>query len=126
MNGSEELQLSGHYEIIGGGGGKNWTFTRETGPASRMAMYNDGISAFMTLVSEKDDGSFVYVGGRKSVWIPFDIPKIIDRLNEIEGEIISEENCWGGSNIIMGSPRVSGSRINPQDLEKIIDSVLSN
>lgn len=34
-----ELALEGHYKRIGGG--ENWVFTKETGPASRMAMYED-------------------------------------------------------------------------------------
>ncbi len=114
-----EIALEGHYKKIGGGQG--WTMTQETGPASRMAMYNDGIKAFVTLVSEKD-GSFVYVLGRKSPWTKFDIPKFYAMLNEQEKEIVDENNRWGGSDIIGGSPRSTGSKIPPDELQEIINS----
>ena len=114
----KELPLEGHYEKIGGG--DRWTMVRETGPASRLAMYNDGISAYVALVSEKSD-SFVYVLGRKSVWTPFDIPKIYRILNKEEGTS-EKNNSWGGSNTIGGSPRATGSRIPPEKLQEIINS----
>jgi len=118
----DEIALEGNYEKIGGGAG--WTMTRETGPASRMAMYNDGINAFATLVSENQDGSFVYVLGRASVWTPFNIPKIYQRLNEEEKAIVTADNCWNGSDTVGGSPRFTGSRLPPQKLQEIINKEL--
>ena len=114
-----EAPLEGHYERIGGGEG--WLMVKETGPASRLAMYNDGISAYAALVSKKQDGNFVYVLGRKSVWTPFDIPKLYDVLNEEEKELVRAGNKWGGSNTIGGSPRETGSKIEPERLQKIIN-----
>ena len=121
-NGGIELALEGHYEMIGGGQG--WSLTKETGPASRMAMYSDGIAAFVALVAEKPDGSFVYTIGRKSVWIPFSLTQIYAKLNQIEKAIVTSTNKWGGCNTIGGSPRLTGSKIPPRELEKIINSVL--
>jgi len=117
-----EIALEGNYERIGGG--DNWVFTKETGPASRMAMYNDGIKAFVAMVAKKSDDSFVYVLGRNSVWTPFDIPKLYRVLNNTEIGIVSEKNLWGGSNTIGGSPRETGSRLNPEKLQEIINSAL--
>ena len=88
-----EIALDGHYERIGGGDG--WVMTKETGPASRMAMYNDGIKAYVTLVAKKPNDFYVYAWGKRSAWIPFNID--IERLNEIEGEIITQDNRWGPS-----------------------------
>lgn len=119
-----ELALDGNYEKIGGGNG--WTLTRETGHASRMAMYNDGVSAFATLVAEKPDGSFVYVLGRRSVWTPFDILKLYSGLNEEERKIVHENNRWGGSDTIGGSPRETGSKLSPERLQVLINSILNN
>lgn len=118
-----EIALEGHYERLGGG--KGWTLTRETGPASRIAMYHDGISAFAALVSEKGDGSFVYALGRKSAWVQFDLPYLYQRLNEVEKDIVTDRNFWGGSDTIGGSPRDSGSRLSPQKLEEVINAVLA-
>lgn len=120
---SGELSLKGDYETIGGGSG--WTFTKETGPASRMAMYNDGITAFAALVVEKSDGSFVYTLGRRSVWTPFNLQKLYARLNEEESHIVTDSNRWGGSDTVGGSPRVTGSRLSPERLQKIVNATVS-
>lgn len=123
INEGGEIPLKGQYEKIGGGPG--WVFVRETGPASRMAMFRDGITAFAALVEEEPDGSYIYVLGRKSVWIPFDLERIYACLNEGESKIVGENNCWGGSNTIGGSPRETGSKLKPNDLQKIINEELS-
>ena len=116
-----ELALEGHYEKIGGGEG--WSFVRETGPASRMAMYNDGICAFASLVAEKPDGSRVYTLGRKSVWVPFDLRLLYEKLNQEEAEMIGPNNLWGGSDTIGGSPRETGSMIEPERLQELISTL---
>ncbi len=117
----EEIPLEGHYERIGGG--KGWLLTRETGPASRMAMYNDGVSAFVALVTQKTDGSYVYSIGRRSVWIPFNLPAIYNALNREDRAIVTKSNKWGGSDTIGGSPRGTGSRIPPGRLQEIVTAV---
>lgn len=122
FNEGGELPLEGNYEKIGGGNG--WTFTKETGPASRMAMYNDGIKAYVTLIAEKEDQSFVYTIGKKSDWVRFPLDKLYKVLNKREAEIVTALNKWGGSNTIGGSPRETGSKINPDQLQEIINSLV--
>lgn len=115
-----EIALEGHYERIGGGDG--WAMTKETGPASRMAMYNDGIKAYVTLVAKKPNDFYVYAWGKRSAWTPFNID--IERLNEIEGEIITPDNRWGppGKGATTGgSPKLTGSRLSPKELEAEIN-----
>ena len=97
---------------------------RETGPASRMAMYNDGIRAFAALVAEKPNGN-VYSLGRRSVWVPFDLGRLYQRLNEIESNIVNDNNQWGGSDTIGGSPRQTGSQLSPRELETKINDIIS-
>ncbi len=46
--------------------------------------------------------------GKTSMFYPFDIPKILARLNEVEGGT----DKWGGSNTVGESPRVTGSKLN--------------
>src|SRR3989338_430107 len=119
--GGGEIDLEGHFVRIGGD--DNWAFTRETGPASRMAMYNNGISAFVALVSEGSDGSFVYSIGKRSPWISyFDLLQFYRRLNKEEGKIITKLNKWGGTDTRGGSPRATGSFIRPTRVEEIIAS----
>jgi hypothetical protein len=120
----KELGLEGQYEKIGGG--PNWAMTKERGSSSRMAMFLDGVKAYVAMVADKGDGSFVYTIGRLAVWTPFDIPFIYRALNEAEGDIITPENRWGGSNTIGGSPRATGSRLPPEELQRIINEALES
>lgn len=122
-NGGTELELRGYYKKIGGG--RSWIMVQETGPASRMAMFNDGIDAFVALVSEKD-GKYVYSIGKRSVWCPFNLPLIYDALNSLEKDIVKDRNRWGGSDTIGGSPRETGSQLAPQKLETIINQILES
>src|SRR3989338_2612291 len=122
FNEGEEISLEGHYERLGGGAG--WSLVKETGPASRIAMYNDGITAYARLVAQTNAGSYVYTLGRKSCWTRYNLPELYNTLNEVETEIITPANCWGGSNTIGGSPRETGSKLSPEELEKIINKVI--
>jgi hypothetical protein len=123
FNGGLELALEGDYQRIGGGLG--WALTKETGPASRMAMYNDGVEAFVAMVADKGDGSYVYSIGRTVEWIPFPLDKLYDLLNAAEPEgLITPTNRWGGSSIIGGSPRFTGSKLSPQRIQEIINQWL--
>jgi len=116
----EELKLKGKYEVIGGG--ENWVLVKENGTKSRKALYQNGIKAFASILKEKEDGSIVYALGKRSPWIPFDIPRIYEALNEIDDNI-TETNRWNGSDIIGGSPKETGSRIKPEQLEEIINGL---
>ncbi|MBI2044585.1 hypothetical protein HYT23_00850 [Candidatus Pacearchaeota archaeon] len=121
-----EIALEGNYEKIGGG--KNWTFVKETGSVARMAMYNDGIKAFISFLSEKDGGFFVYSVGRKSGWVKdFPIPRLYDRYNYEEkklGAEITQNNRWNGGDTTGGSPKKTGSKIPPEILEEITNDEL--
>ncbi len=120
----KEIQLEGHFERIGGD--ERWALTRETGPASRMAMYNNGIRAFIAVVAQKADGSFVYAIGKRDPWNPiFQLPLIYRRLNREENGIITKTNRWGGSDFRGGSPKETGSGLPPKRVEEIVISELN-
>lgn len=121
LNGGEEMSLEGQYEKIGGGHG--WVMTKETGPASRMAMYNDGIDAFIAYLGE-NEGLHRYVAGRKEVWIPFPLDSFVSAFNIIDKEIVTKTNKWGGTNTIIGSPRATGSTQDPQTLQSNTNNIL--
>lgn len=119
----QELELEGHYEIIGGGPG--WSMVEETGSAARMAMYNDGIKTFVIVVSEKD-GFFRYTFGNIGFGTKIYLPKIYERCNmEEERGIITDTNRWDGTTMKGGSPITTGSTIYPKKLEYIMNDEIS-
>ncbi len=122
LNKGEELALEGNYKRIGGGVG--WTMVEESGPAARLAMYNDGIEAFVAYLGPQGD-NHRYVIGRKSVWVPWPLKKIFNALNEADSGI-KDTNRWGGSDTIGGSPRMTGSSLNPKEMEDFLSKHLAS
>lgn len=116
-----EIGLDGQFIRVGGG--QEWTFVTENGPASRMAMYAAGIDAFGVHMGQRTSGAHDYVFGRRSIWVPFNIPLLIRRLNSVD-KGITETNRWGGSNTIMGSPRGTGSSLAPKEIEQVVNDLL--
>jgi hypothetical protein len=104
------------------GGGTNWALIEEVGAQARTGLLADGIRAYVA-VRQRPDGRWTYTVGRMSVFIPFDVPAILRRLNEVEG---LTADSWGGSNTIGGSPRIHGSALPPQVVEKVVEEVVAN
>lgn len=101
------------------GGGEGWSMIVEDGEYGRRGAIDDGIEAFVT-VQQRPDGRFAYTIGRISEWIPFDIHGLLNHLNRVE----HLDNCvdrWGGSDTIGGSPRLSGSSLDPDRVEAAIN-----
>ena len=67
-----------------------------------------------------DCGRFVYVLQRTCEGVHFPLLKFYDILNAVEGQ----HELWGGCDIIGGSPRALGSRIPPEKLAEILNSVM--
>lgn len=114
----ESARLDTKYKVVGGG--KNWKMIVEEGKDGRVGALIDGIDAYVS-VQELQDERWRYTIGRRSEFISFDIPALLDRLNEAEG---CTEDRWGGATIIAGSPRVSASKLSPQEVERIINEFL--
>jgi hypothetical protein len=114
----ELLNLDLKYEIIGGG--ENWSLVRESDSNARGKMYADGIKAFIS-VKNPNNNHYRYSLCKASHFIPFPINKLYAVLNKAEG-ITSETDCWGGSDIVGGSPRLSGSKLTPKELEDIVNN----
>lgn len=117
---SGQVELDTNYEVELSLPG--WVLVREIGTNARIGMYSDGIDAFVS-VRPKGDEMFVYSIGRRSMFIDFPVPEIIDALNKAEG---CTDDCWGGSLTIGGSPRVKGSGLNPTEVAAIIEKVRGN
>lgn len=99
-----------------------WSLVEEKGQHARLGLFGDGVKAFVA-VRQRPDNRFVYTVGRTSQYIPFDVPAILTALNKVEGKETPDN--WGGGNTIGGSPRVSGSRLNPLEVKTIINEVLA-
>jgi hypothetical protein len=116
---SNTIPLDTTYQIIGGD--KNWTMVKEIGAHARTGMFGDGIKAYVS-VRERENGKYTYTLGRLSPFIPFDLLKLTDAFNQ--ADVITANDKWGGGNNIIGSPRVAGSSLSPEEITKIINSCL--
>lgn len=111
------LELDTNYEVIDGG--KNWSMVREIGEYARTGMFSDGIYSFVS-VNQRNDTTWDYIIGKHSPYVDFDIESIFQALNQEEGK---KDDLWGGSDIIGGSPRVSGSHLSPNMVKRIIEEI---
>lgn len=102
------------------GGGPGWKLIKETGAYARTGLFASGTQAFVSLVSEYE-GRTRYSIGKMSPYVHFPLEKIFAALNAAEP---LEGECWGGSDIIGGSPRRSGSSLSTKEIERIINHVL--
>lgn len=118
MGKSGQATLDVSYRKIGGG--QNWSMVIEDGFNARLAMMSAGIKAFVS-VRERQNGNYTYSIGKMSNYIPFDIEEILKILDKEEA---NDSDHWGGSNTIGGSPRVTGSKMAPEKIERIINDFL--
>lgn len=119
---AQEKELLGEYDIVGGSG--EWKIVRENGTHARTKLFADGIRAFVA-VRERSDSTYNYSVGRMSPFIQFPLCKIFHALNEAE-DCNNSHDCWGGSDTIGGSPRKTGSRLAPSEIERIINGILQS
>ena len=115
-----EIELDTRFEEIGGGPG--WQLINEKGPYARTKLFSKKIKAYVALVENKED-TYAYTIGKMSPFVIFPLERIYGALNKAEG-LSSEENCWGGSAIIGGSPRKTGSRLTPEKVQQVINACI--
>lgn len=104
------------------GGGRGWVMVRENGAQAKAGVFGDGHTTYLA-VRERPDGAYTYVLG-KLAYAPLVLARVFHRLNEAEG-LLQSKDQWGGGNTIGGSPRVSGSRLKPEEVARIIDEEMS-
>lgn len=113
------------YELIKSGTG--WAMVKEIGRQARYGLYRDGINCYgITLGHNKETGTYRYVIGKRSNLVApeFDLEKLYDYLNQLEGITQENPDRWGGSDSVGGSPRNSGSKLNPNELFEAIQKFL--
>lgn len=115
----KKKRLETDYEIIGGG--ENWKMIREIGKDGKIGAFMDGINAYV-IAKPHGEERWRYSIGRRSEFVPFDVPALIDVLNKAEG---CTTDRWGGADIVGGSPRINGSALSPDQLQAIINAFLA-
>ncbi len=115
-----EIELDTRYVKIGGGPG--WQMIDEAGPYARTKLFAEKIKAYVALIENRKD-TYAYTIGKMSPFVMFPQESIYAALNKAEG-LSSQENCWGGSAIIGGSPRKTGSRLSPEKVQKVINDCI--
>jgi hypothetical protein len=113
----EMIELDTTHEKIGGGDG--WEMIIEQGPHARIDLFASRVLAFVS-VKNLGNGQYLYTVGRSSIYVPFNVPRILAALNAAEG--CAGNNRWGGGDLIGGSPRSGNSRLTPQEVEKIVNA----
>jgi hypothetical protein len=110
-----ELPFDTRYEVIDGG--RTWKLVHEIGFNARLGLFADSIDAFVA-VRERPNNCYSYTLGRRSQFVPFPIPEIVERCNRIEN---CTDDRWGGGITTAGSPRIAGSKITPKELTAIVE-----
>jgi len=118
---ADNIELDTRYDVVAQHTG--WVMVREIGVNARLGVFAGGNKAFV-VVRELPNGRYGYVICRSSQFVPFPIPKFRARLNEAEGPTIGD--LWGGGDFVIGSPRVSGSRLTPKEVTEIIERTLAS
>jgi hypothetical protein len=122
LGNADELPLDLRFEVIGGGTG--WTMVREIGSAARTGLYHSGARAFVA-VRDNPNGTWTYSLGKMSPFVQFPITDLYNVLNAAEGLVSGSANSWGGGDIIGGSPRQTGSRLAPKELQELLNNYLN-
>lgn len=116
----DELELDTAYTVIESF--KRWTMVNEIGAQARTGMFGDGIHSFVSVRKHPDKDVWSYVIGLMSPFIPWPANRIISTLNKAEQAV---DDLWGGGGTAWGSPRVSGSKIPPKELSRILEAGLA-
>jgi hypothetical protein len=120
----ERIALDTRYETVHRGQG--WKMFREIGALGRLGAFYDGTNAYVICredMAKQGEPTWCYTVGKRSDCVPFDVTGILAHLNEVEG--CMDEDRWGGSSIIGGSPRVAGSNLTPEEVAAVIDAYLA-
>ena len=118
---AESIEADTQYELVGGGSG--WVLAHEIGGYARVELYRKGVQVLVAY-RDNQDGTYTYSIGKISGFVQFPIKALYGVLNQAEG-LVDPHNQWGGSDMIGGSPRQSGSRLKPKEFEQIVNSYLA-
>jgi hypothetical protein len=116
-----EIEPDTRYEVISKHG--FWKVIREIGAHARLGLADNGIKAFISVRSEVP-GHYRYTLARLSKFIPFPLVAFAERMNELEGIGPENPDRWGGSDTVIGPPRLAGTRYSPAELTAVMVAFL--
>jgi hypothetical protein len=120
---AEVLPLIGEYTLIGGGDG--WLFAEVTHQSAREKMVAAGVRAAVEQFGRAGE-RYLYTLWRRSEYVVrFPIKELLGALNVAEGFAPVDPTGWGGAETVGGSPRGRGSTLRPDQVEAIINDVIS-
>jgi len=92
------------------------------GNEARYVLFSKGMNAFVSKIATRADGNRVWSIGRRSRYIPFPVKELYSVLNQAEG--LSDQEGWGGSDIVGGSSRKYGSKLDSKQIAEVVDGYL--
>lgn len=110
------IPLDTRYETVHRG--SNWIVAKEVGLHSKTGIFSDGCHAY-AVFRERPNGRFSWVIGRMSIYIPLDLKGLLRRIIEID-DIVDKDDLPGGSNTIIGTSRIHGSKIDPDLMVRLV------
>ena len=110
----DEIPLDLNYDIKSNF--NDWVLVDEVGAQARIAMFHSGIKVFCSF-KDIGNGRWKYAIGKMSEYFRFNMPRILKALQVAEGR---QTDQWGGATTVIGSPRIFGSKQNPDEVTRII------
>ncbi len=115
---AKEIELDFRYEILYQQ--NKFALIKEIGSHAKTGLLSDGFESYIS-VRQRPNGNYTYSIG-KLAFGSLNIPAILCALNKEEQ--CCKEDCWGGGNIVGGSPRVNGSKLSPDKVFEIVKEFL--
>jgi hypothetical protein len=119
----KEVDPDVRYEVVTDHG--FWKVVRELGANARLGLAEDGVKAFVSVRSEVP-GHYRYTLARLSKFIPFPLIAFAEFMNDLEGIGPDNPDRWGGSDTVIGSPRIAGTHYSPAELDRVILAFLKS
>lgn len=118
---AEEKELDTRHKILYTSPSQGFRIVDEIGGnEARYALFSQGVldNGYVSLVATRPDGRFVYSIGRPSPYTNFPVNKLYELLNDAEP---TETKGWGGSNVVGGSSRMTGSSLTWEQVADILE-----
>lgn len=130
-NRPQEIDVDSRFEVLGdgpfplpnGASERRWAMIREIGNYARNDLLNSGIHAFLSVVP-RPSGNYTCTLAKLSPTIPFPILDLYWIFNRLEGLPDRGANCWGGNEMVGGSPLRTGTSLTPEQLQLITSEYL--
>lgn len=115
----KEIPLDMRYEVLDRRPG--YSVVREIGDHARIAMYASGVNAFLAVQEIPGGDALRCTLGRRSLYVPLPLSETADIFNQTD-PLVHGQNRWGGGNLVIGSPRATGTGLTVPQMTEMIDT----